>query len=84
MKTHKLKIHPVYFNAIKDGKKNFEVRNNDRDFQLGDIVILEEFNGSEYTGNVIRVKIKYILDDNFEGLTKGYVVFAFTILDYNC
>lgn len=43
MKTHKLKIWPEYFKAVKDGRKTFEVRVNDREFQFGDAVVLEEW-----------------------------------------
>jgi ASC-1-like (ASCH) protein len=38
MKLHELKIKREYFNAIKSGEKTFEIRKNDRDFQVGDIV----------------------------------------------
>jgi len=43
MKTHTLKTLPVYFDAVERGDKTFELRNNDRDFQTGDTLILEEF-----------------------------------------
>lgn len=43
MKTHKLKTLPAYFDAVERGDKTFELRNNDRDFQAGDVLLLEEF-----------------------------------------
>lgn len=38
MKLHELKIKRSYFEDIIAGRKTFEVRKNDRDFQEGDLV----------------------------------------------
>ena len=40
---HKIKIWPQYYARVADGSKTFEVRNNDRGYQPGDIVHLNEF-----------------------------------------
>lgn len=42
MKTHELKLDIKYFDDVKSGKKNFEIRKNDRDFQVGDILELKK------------------------------------------
>jgi hypothetical protein len=67
MKTHILKIHPEYFKEVKSGKKTFEVRLNDRDYKVGDLVILREFISNIgvtekdcYTGNQLGFEIGYI------------------------
>ena len=39
---HVLKTKERYFQEVVDGNKRFEIRNNDRDFQKGDIVKLRE------------------------------------------
>lgn len=44
-KTHHLKTLPVYFDAVRRGDKTFEIRKNDRDFQTGDTLVLQEFKG---------------------------------------
>ena len=44
---HRLKIKPEYFQAVINGTKPFEIRYNDRNFQKGDRVILEEYLGKE-------------------------------------
>ena len=41
--THTIKIWPQYFCRVKDGSKTFEIRENDRGYQPGDIVALWEF-----------------------------------------
>lgn len=43
MTTHYLKTWPEYFKAIKSGEKKAELRLNDRDFKVGDTLILEEY-----------------------------------------
>lgn len=42
MKTHKLKILPEFYKAVYDGSKRFECRKADRDFKVGDRLIMEE------------------------------------------
>lgn len=37
---HELKILPEYFEAVTSGRKQFEIRKNDRDFKVGDQLIL--------------------------------------------
>ena len=36
--THKIKIKESYATAISEGRKNFEIRKNDRGYNAGDIV----------------------------------------------
>lgn len=38
--THTLKCDETYFAALRDGRKNFEVRRNDRGFQTGDQLLI--------------------------------------------
>jgi hypothetical protein len=38
MKLHELKLVEKYAKAKKDGIKPFEIRKNDRDFKVGDLV----------------------------------------------
>lgn len=73
--THRLKTWPEYFQAILEGKKTFEVRVNDRDFKVGDELVLEEWEPvvpsartrrmrieeSGYTGRRIQATVSYIL-----------------------
>lgn len=61
---HELKIWPEFFQAITDGRKKFEVRQDDRGFQIGDQLLLREFNPStrysRYTGRELQVDVDYV------------------------
>jgi Domain of unknown function (DUF3850) len=43
-RVHELKVWPPYFDQIAAGVKTFDVRRNDRGFQVGDVLILHEWN----------------------------------------
>jgi hypothetical protein len=61
-RIHELKSWPEFFNAILEGRKRHELRRNDRDFCVGDVLRLREFHNSQqtYTGRETRVRITYI------------------------
>ncbi|WP_374029795.1 DUF3850 domain-containing protein [Bdellovibrio bacteriovorus] len=42
--VHKLKVWPEFYEPISLGLKTFEIRVNDRNFQMGDILVLRWFN----------------------------------------
>lgn len=61
--THTLKCWPKFFDAIVDGRKRHDLRRvGDRDFQVGDLMMLREFSpdADAYTGRVQAVRITYI------------------------
>lgn len=84
--THELKTHPHFFSSILSGVKKFEVRKNDRNYQLGDELILKEYtpdgyyedglNNETYTGRILHRRIDYILDGGQFGIEHGYVVMS--------
>lgn len=76
MATHDLKIWPEYFEKVYMGKKNFEIRENDRDFKEGDILRLREWDirTSEYTGRTCVRYVKYIMYGGLFGIKDGYCV----------
>ena len=77
--THELKIIPQHYNDTVCKGKWFEIRKNDRNYQVGDKLILKEFENGEYTGRQIERWIIYIYHGNGEfGLEKGYCVLGLT------
>ena len=77
MREVKKKILPKYFEAVINDKKKFEIRKDEDNLQIGDVVVLAEWNGNEFTGQTVKREIKYILRDVPEyGLMPGYVIFG--------
>ncbi len=60
MKEHTLKIFTSNLDAIMSGIKTFEVRLNDRDYNVGDVLILKEYWNDNYLGRAIKRKIQFI------------------------
>lgn len=81
---HFLKTWPRYFKDLASGVKTFEVRVNDRDFRVGDILCHREYDPtvSEYTGRELRRLVTYIYGGECGGLEDGYVVLGVSGLDF--
>ena len=75
--VHDLKCWPNYYTAIYEGLKTFEVRKDDRGYQIGDVLLLREWDAfrESYTGRQGRWKVRYLLRDH-HAITSGYVVMA--------
>mgnify|MGYP002673272041 CR=1 FL=1 len=77
MKVIRKKILPTYFDAVESRQKNFEIRKDDDDVQVGDKLILREWNEEQqyYTGRFVTRKAKYVLRNAPEyGLNEGYCI----------
>ena len=72
-KTHNLKIWPEHFDAVASGVKRFELRFDDRGFNVGDRLVLREWNLDMHTGRSCERVVSHILKW-FEGLSPGWVV----------
>lgn len=74
---HELKTLPEYFNAVISGEKTFEVRKNDRAFQKGDLLAMNEYDAKNkfYTGRSCLVYIDYVLDSE-DYCKSGYVTMS--------
>lgn len=78
---HELKIWPEHFDAVKSGRKRFEIRKDDRDFQEGDKLVLREWNPETqtYTGRSFAVTVYFVMRDaEHFGLMPGFCVMSIT------
>jgi Domain of unknown function (DUF3850) len=80
VKTHELKtVHP-HFQDVWTGHKTFEIRWNDRGFQVGDTLVLKEYvaNDGYYSGRKIEACVTHILPSEkfLSGIKPGYVVMS--------
>lgn len=80
MKIHELKTWNPFFQDMISGKKNFELRKNNRGFKVGDRLDLMEYDPAkdEYTGNHCHKFVKYILIGGDFGLKEGYCIMGLT------
>lgn len=80
MKTHKIKIQQEFAEDVLSGRKNFEVRYNDRSYQTGDKIQFSVVNHFSITlqGHELSNKeyvITYMLSGF--GIKEDWVVFGF-------
>ena len=72
---HELKSWPLFFEETLLGVKNFEFRLNDRNYHVGDFLLLKEWNSKmeQYTGRKVTRRITYIFR-GFFGLPENMVI----------
>lgn len=86
MRKHELKTDPEVWDAVEEGLKTFEIRKDDRGFQVGDEIELHrtEHTGAEmaegkpliYSGYSISRHVTYILRGPIYGLEEGWVILS--------
>lgn len=60
--VHELKTLPEYYEAACLEKKKAEFRKNDRDFKVGDTLLLREWVDGDYTERYMDFTITHITD----------------------
>lgn len=79
-----VKVLPEFYEELRMHRKTFEIRKDDRDYQVGDILVLREWNGKEYTGSKTKREITYILRNAEEyGLKEGFCILALQTIGWN-
>lgn len=78
---HFLKCDSRWWQAVVLRLKLFELRENDRGFNVGDILVLEETSSNKYTGRKCAVIVETMVSDN-DGpwLAKGHVALGIRLL----
>lgn len=72
---HELKTDQPYFNDVFYGLKKFEVRRNDRDFKVGDIIkLIENVTNVRQRQRYVAMRISYILKGGQHGIDLQHVV----------
>ncbi|MDP2662113.1 MAG: DUF3850 domain-containing protein [Dehalococcoidia bacterium] len=95
MIVHELKLQNPGFTDILEGRKHFEWRANDRNYQQGDLLVLREYDANvvtgggqypehqgAYTGKVLVMGVGYPMYGGHYGLPEGYCVMELTRLAY--
>jgi len=79
--THELKVWMDFWQDLTSGRKTFEVRKDDRGFNVGDTLILKEWQPmlERYTGKELVVTVTYLLPGGVFGIEPGYVVMSISI-----
>lgn len=74
-KTVHKKILPEYFELVRKGIKRFELRKDEDDIQPNDFLVLDEWDGANYTGRYFACTVIYVLRNVPQyGLQEGYCI----------
>jgi len=87
--THELKCWPVPYAAVFERTKTHEIRKADRNYQVGDVLVLREWKPSmhvegdegDYTGAQVSVIVTYITRGPAWGLAPDLCVMSITRRD---
>jgi len=81
-KVHNLKTWMPQFQYIVDEKKLFDFRKNDRDYKVGDMLNLQEYNQGtkEFTGRSVLVQNVYQVNGGIFGIPEGYCIMSIKIV----
>lgn len=81
-KIHELKCWPVFFAHVWTGEKPFEVRKNDRGYDVRDGIWLREWDPktNDYTGRELATKITYVFPSSLMEMLPDVLRPEFVIL----
>ena len=82
MRIHDIKCDEPFYSSVLTGKKSFELRKDDRNYQVGDYLHLQKTKDGEVidvTENLVA-EIIYKLT-GYEGLADGYCMLGIRVRD---
>lgn len=88
VRTHELKSWPRFFRPIVAGERTHELRRNDRDYQVGDRVLLREYDpdSQRYTGSFCEAAITSMTSRDVpcavsdEGLNRDFCILSVRVV----
>ena len=84
MRTHMLKTWPAFYQAIIDGTKTFEVREDDRAYAVGDTLQLCEWEPEEMSGRFTNREafclVTYVMPGGRFGIAPNTVVMGIKLV----
>ena len=92
VKIHRLKSWPQFFRDINAGVRTHELRKNDRNFRVGDCLILQEYDPEkmEYTGHELTAEITSMTSFaqpcavSGEALNSDFCILSIRLVDSAC
>jgi hypothetical protein len=84
MTIHHVKSWTPFFEAFMRGDKRHDLRDDDRNYQIGDVLVLQEFHpfGNGYSGREMSMEVSYITGRetpcafSSSALAKGFVILS--------
>lgn len=81
-KHHQIKCWPDYFEPVLNGDKTFDVREDDRDYQVGDLLIIREWDPDNgFTSRITIREITYKMDGGRFGIDENYCVLGIKTIE---
>lgn len=81
-RCHDLKTWSEPWAYVASGHKTYEVRRDDRDYQVGDLLLLREYDpeASAFTGWAVLVQVKHVTRGPPSPLPEGVVVLGIEVI----
>jgi hypothetical protein len=83
MTEHRLKTWPDAFEEVWARRKAYELRRDDRGFELGDSLLLQEWDPAtmKYSGRWIRADVTYVTrPGDFPGVEEGFCIMSLLLV----